>query len=42
MEKNILTNLRNRLQKALNSGKIERRLNMWRIPIEMDIEEIIL
>ncbi len=41
-EKNILTGLRKRLEKALNNGKIERRLNMWRIPIEMGVEEIIL
>jgi len=41
-KKNILSNLRNRLQNALKSGKIERKLNMWRIPIEMGVEEIVL
>ncbi|MEX0569013.1 MAG: nucleotidyltransferase domain-containing protein [Candidatus Njordarchaeota archaeon] len=41
-KKNILRNLRNRLQKAIKSGKIERKLNMWRISPETGMEEIAL
>ena len=39
-EKGILEGLRKRLERALKLGNIERKLGMWRIPIEKGIRKI--
>ena len=39
-ENGVLKSLKKRLERALRLGYVERRLGMWRIPIEKGIREI--